>query len=106
MSTVWTILAMGVGVYTLRPAGLALPDPAVPPAWDRPLGFLPVALLTRPGRVEPRRPGGRRPDPARRGHRGRARRLAHRADVGLHPERDGHLLVAETRVIRGLEWRR
>ena len=46
MSTVWLILGMGAGVYALRLAGLALPDVAVPPAWEQALRFIPVALLT------------------------------------------------------------
>ena len=46
MNTVVTILLLGAGVYALRFAGLALPDAAVPPAWERPLGFVPPALLT------------------------------------------------------------
>ena len=45
MSAVWAILGMGAGVYALRLVGLALPDVAVPPAWERALGFVPVALL-------------------------------------------------------------
>ncbi|MDP9371293.1 MAG: AzlD domain-containing protein [Chloroflexota bacterium] len=46
MSVVWPILAMGAGVYALRLAGLVLRDVTVPPAWERALGFVPVALLT------------------------------------------------------------
>jgi branched-subunit amino acid transport protein len=46
MSAVWPILAMGAGVYALRLAGLALREVAVPPAWERALGFVPVATLT------------------------------------------------------------
>ena len=46
MNTYWLILGMGAGVYALRLAGMALPDLAVPLAWERALGFLPVALLT------------------------------------------------------------
>jgi branched-subunit amino acid transport protein len=46
MSTVWLILGMGAGVYALRLAGLALPDVAVPPAWEQALRFVPIALLT------------------------------------------------------------
>lgn len=37
---------MGVGVYALRLAGLALPKAAIPPDWERALRFVPVALLT------------------------------------------------------------
>lgn len=39
-------LVMGAGVYALRLAGLLLPGAAVPPGWNRALGFLPIALLT------------------------------------------------------------
>ena len=46
MSATWLILAMGAGVYALRLAGFVLPERAVPPAWDRALRFVPVALLT------------------------------------------------------------
>lgn len=46
MSTVWLILGMGAGVYALRLTGLALREVAVPPSWERALGFVPVALLT------------------------------------------------------------
>jgi len=45
VSTVSLILAMGVGVYALRLAGLTLRDVALPPAWESALGFVPVALL-------------------------------------------------------------
>ena len=40
------ILAMGAGVYALRLAGLVLANREMPSAWDRALGFAPVALLT------------------------------------------------------------
>ena len=46
MSVVSLILLMGAGVYALRLAGLVLRDVAVPPAWERAFGFVPVALLT------------------------------------------------------------
>jgi branched-subunit amino acid transport protein len=46
VSVAWLILAMGAGVYALRLAGLMLPDGAVRAAWDRALGFVPIALLT------------------------------------------------------------
>ena len=46
MSAAWLIMVMGVGVYALRLAGLVLRDVAVPPAWERALRFVPVALLT------------------------------------------------------------
>jgi branched-subunit amino acid transport protein len=46
VSTVWLILAMGAGVYTLRLAGLLLPGRMVPSGWDRALRFVPIALLT------------------------------------------------------------
>ena len=46
MSAVWLILGMGAGVYALRLAGLVSRDLAVPPAWERALGFVPVALLS------------------------------------------------------------
>ena len=46
MNVLVPILAMGVGVYALRLAGLALPNVAVPTAWEEALRFVPVALLT------------------------------------------------------------
>lgn len=46
MSAVWLILAMGAGVFALRLSGLVLRDVAIPPAWERALGYVPVALLT------------------------------------------------------------
>jgi branched-subunit amino acid transport protein len=42
----WLILAMGAGVYSLRLAGLVLPDGAVRAVGDRALGLVPIALLT------------------------------------------------------------
>jgi branched-subunit amino acid transport protein len=45
-STVWLIVAMGLGVYGLRLAGLVLRDVALPPVWERALRFVPVALLS------------------------------------------------------------
>lgn len=45
MSATVSILAMGAGVYALRLVGLALPNVAVPPTWERALRFVPVALL-------------------------------------------------------------
>jgi branched-subunit amino acid transport protein len=46
MSILLLILAMAVGVYGLRLAGLLLAGATVPPAWERALGFVPVATLT------------------------------------------------------------
>ena len=46
MSALMLILGMAVGVYALRLAGLLLAGAAVPPAWERALGFVPVATLT------------------------------------------------------------
>ncbi|CAA9585375.1 MAG: hypothetical protein AVDCRST_MAG88-3851 [uncultured Thermomicrobiales bacterium] len=46
MNTIWLILLLGTGVYALRFAGLALPNAALPPVWERSLGFVPPALLT------------------------------------------------------------
>lgn len=46
MSGVWLIVAMGIGVYALRLSGLVMRDLAIPPAGERALGFVPVALLT------------------------------------------------------------
>jgi branched-subunit amino acid transport protein len=37
---------MGAALYLLRLSGLALPELALPPAWERGLSFLPIALLT------------------------------------------------------------
>jgi branched-subunit amino acid transport protein len=37
---------MGAGVYALRLIGLVLHGVALPPLWERALGFVPVALLT------------------------------------------------------------
>ena len=46
MSTIWLILAMGAGVYFLRVVGLTLQELTLPPATDRALRCVPVALLT------------------------------------------------------------
>ena len=46
MNTVWTILGLGTGMYALRLGGMVLRDVTVPPAWERALRFVPVALLT------------------------------------------------------------
>ncbi len=43
---VWSILAMGAGVYAIRLSGLLLRGAAVPLAWEWALGFVPVALLS------------------------------------------------------------
>lgn len=42
----WLIVGMGASVYGLRLAGLVLRDVALPPAWERALRFVPVAVLT------------------------------------------------------------
>ena len=46
MSMLLLILTMAVGVYGLRLAGLLLAGATVRPAWERALGFVPVATLT------------------------------------------------------------
>ena len=46
MSALGPILGMAVGVYALRLAGFLLAGVGVPPAWERALGFVPVATLT------------------------------------------------------------
>jgi branched-subunit amino acid transport protein len=46
MSTLLPILGMGLGMYALRLGGMVLRDVTVPPAWERALRFVPVALLT------------------------------------------------------------
>jgi branched-subunit amino acid transport protein len=46
MSLIGSILAMGAGVYVLRVAGMVLRDVGLPPAWERALGYVPVALLS------------------------------------------------------------
>ncbi|HYU18059.1 MAG TPA: AzlD domain-containing protein [Chloroflexota bacterium] len=46
MSELTPILGMAAAVYALRLAGLLLASAAVPPAWERALGFVPVATLT------------------------------------------------------------
>lgn len=45
-TALWAIVAMGVGVYALRLSGLVPRDVSLPPAWERALGFVPVAVLT------------------------------------------------------------
>ncbi len=40
------IVAMAVAVYALRLAGFLLADVSIPPAWERALGFVPIAALT------------------------------------------------------------
>ena len=37
---------MALAVYALRLGGLALAEAAMPPRWERALGFVPVATLT------------------------------------------------------------
>ncbi len=46
MSAVETTLLLAAGVFALRLSGLTLAGAAVPPAWERALGFVPVATLT------------------------------------------------------------
>lgn len=46
MTALWPILAMGAGVYLLRLIGLTVPRSAMPPAFERALRFVPVALLS------------------------------------------------------------
>jgi branched-subunit amino acid transport protein len=46
MNTLWLILSMALAVYALRLAGFLLASTAVPPTWERALGFVPVATLT------------------------------------------------------------
>ena len=46
MTTLLPILGMGLGMYALRLGGMVLRDVTVPPAWERALRFVPVALLT------------------------------------------------------------
>lgn len=46
MTTLWTILGLGAGMYALRLSGMVLRDLTVPPTWERALRFVPVALLT------------------------------------------------------------
>lgn len=46
MTALGPILGMAAAVYALRLAGLLLTDVAVPPTWERALGFVPVATLT------------------------------------------------------------
>ena len=46
MNVILPILGMGLGMYALRLGGMVLRDVTVPPAWERALRFVPVALLT------------------------------------------------------------
>ena len=46
MSPLWLICGMAIVVYTVRLTGFLLADMPVPPAWERILGFVPVATLT------------------------------------------------------------
>src|SRR5688572_25156977 len=46
MNTLLPILGLGLGMYALRLGGMVLRDVTVPPAWERALRFVPVALLT------------------------------------------------------------
>jgi branched-subunit amino acid transport protein len=46
MSPIELILSLAAGIFTLRVAGLALSDQALPPTLERVLGFVPVATLT------------------------------------------------------------
>jgi branched-subunit amino acid transport protein len=45
MNVIWPILAMAVAVYAVRLGGLMLADLAIPPGWERALGFVPVSVL-------------------------------------------------------------
>ena len=46
MSTLWLIFVMALAVYTLCLSGFLLAAATVPPAWERALGFVPVATLS------------------------------------------------------------
>jgi len=46
MSPLWPILAMGAALYALRLGGMLLPNVTLPAAWERALGWVPVALLS------------------------------------------------------------
>ena len=46
MSDLGVILVMAAGMYTMRLSGFLLAGAAMPPAWERALGFVPVATLT------------------------------------------------------------
>jgi branched-subunit amino acid transport protein len=46
MRLVGVILAMGIGIYALRIAGMTLCHLVVPPLWERALRFVPIALLS------------------------------------------------------------
>ncbi len=63
MSDLWTVIAMGTGVYALRLTGFALPVSALPERWKRALQALPVALLA--ALVASSRAGFASGDPAR-----------------------------------------
>lgn len=45
MNDIWTVIAMGTGVYALRLTGFALPVAALRDRWKSALQALPVALL-------------------------------------------------------------
>ena len=40
------ILVLGVAVYAVRLSGFLLAEATIPPAWERALGYVPVATLT------------------------------------------------------------
>ena len=63
MNDIWTVIAMGTGVYALRLTGFALPVAALPDRWKRALQALPVALLA--ALVASSRAGFASGDPAR-----------------------------------------
>lgn len=46
LAHVWRIGAIGVGMFALRISGFALRDVAIPPRWERALGFAPIAVLS------------------------------------------------------------
>lgn len=46
MSPIELIVSLAAGIFSLRLAGLALADQALPPTLERVLGFVPVATLT------------------------------------------------------------
>jgi branched-subunit amino acid transport protein len=45
MTHVWTVLALGLGTFLLRAAGLLMQDFRIPPAWERAWRFVALALL-------------------------------------------------------------